>query len=153
MTNEYIQELIDRYIRVSFSVTKKAEFLIKDQIGNDLTYDQHFTLRYIKKRQRCTSTELAEVFVVNKSAVTAIITRLFDKGLIQRTRDEDDRRVVYLTLTDAGEALFNQCEQRVHNLVEGIMSKFNDEEIRSFINTYEKLEKLLHDLKEDRQGE
>jgi DNA-binding MarR family transcriptional regulator len=148
LNKDKIQELINRYIRVSFSVTKKAELLIKDQIGDNLTYDQHFTLRYISQRNNCTSSELAEVFAVNKSAVTAIITRLVDKELIQRTRDENDRRVVYLTLTDKGKALFNQCEQRIHSLVEGIITKFNEEEINSFIQTYEKLEKLLDDVKE-----
>lgn len=153
MNKEYIQELINRYIKVSFSVTKKAELLIKDQIGGDLTYEQHYTLRYIKQRTSCTSSELAEVFAVNKSAVTAIITRLVDKGLIERTRDENDRRVVYLTLTTVGEELFNKCEQRVHDLVEGIITKFQDDEISAFIGTFEKLEKLLDHHKEGRQGE
>lgn len=150
MNSQKIQELINRYIRVSFSVTKKAEFLIKDQIGSDLTYDQHYTLRYIYQNQNCTSTELADVFAVNKSAVTAIITRLVDKGLIERTRDEHDRRVVYLTLTDKGNSLFNECEQRVHHLVENIITQFNDEEINTFIQTYEKLEELLDVAKEGR---
>lgn len=153
MDKQKLQELINRYIRVSFSVTKKAELLIKDEIGDDLTYDQHYTLRYIKQRNNCTSSELAEVFAVNKSAITAIITRLADKGLIKRTRDETDRRVVYLNLTDNGHALFNQCEQRVQTLVEGFITKFNDEEINNFIETYEKLETLLNDIKEDRQGD
>nr|WP_211171203.1 MarR family transcriptional regulator [Bacillus sp. DNRA2] len=151
--NSRIQELINRYIRVSFSVTKKAEFLIKDQIGSDLTYDQHYTLRYIRNKHFCTSTELADVFAVNKSAVTAIIARLADKGLIERTRDERDRRVVYLSLTDKGNALFNECEKRVHNLVENIMTQFNDEEVNAFIQTYEKLEQLLDVAKESIQGE
>lgn len=153
MNQEKIQELIDRYVRVSFSVTKKAEVLIKDQIGADITTDQHYTLRYIKQRSHCTSSELAEVFAVNKSAITAIITRLADKGLIVRTRDENDRRVVYLALTEKGEVLFNECEQRVHHLVEEFITKFNDDEINSFIETYEKLEQLLINIKEDRQGE
>lgn len=152
MDNEKIQDLINRYIRVSFSVTKKAEGLIKDQIGDDLTYDQHYTLRYIKQKNNCTSSELAEVFAVNKSAITAIITRLVDKGLIERTRDVNDRRVVYLTLTENGNALFNQCELRIHDLVEGFITKFKDDEINNFIETYEKLEQLLNDIKEGRQG-
>jgi DNA-binding MarR family transcriptional regulator len=148
-----LQDLINRYIRVSFSVTKKGESLIKEQIGCDLTADQHYTLRYIKHSNNCTSTELAEAFDVQKSAITAIITRLTDKGFIERTRDKNDRRVVYLTLTEKGNILFNESEQRVHQLVERFISKFQDEEIHSFINTYEKLEMLLIDIKEGRLTE
>ena len=93
-----IKDLVDRYIAVSFSVEKKAASLVKNQIGSDLTNDQHFTLRYINRAGSCTSSELAEVFDVKKSAITAMITRMWEKGLIQRTRDENDRRVVVLAL-------------------------------------------------------
>lgn len=148
MNKEKIQELINQYVAVSFSVTKLAEGLIKDQIGDDLTYDQHYTLRYIKQRNQCTSSELAGVFSVNKSAITAIITRLADKGLIERSRDENDRRVVYLTLTDRGHSLFGECEQRIHNLVESFITKFNKQEITDFLETYEKLERVLIDIRE-----
>jgi DNA-binding MarR family transcriptional regulator len=153
MNQENLQDLIDRYIRVSFSVTKKGESLIKEQIGEDLTSDQHYTLRYIKHASNCTSSELAEAFDVQKSAITAIITRLTDKGLIKRTRDLKDRRVVYLTLTEKGNELFNQSEDRVHHLVEGFITKFNEKEINAFIETYEKLEKMLIDIKEGRLEE
>lgn len=99
MNKETIQELIDRYVTTSFRVHKKAEALVKGQIGNELTNDQHYILRYIFHSGRCTSTELADVFEVNKSAITAIINRMVDKGLIERTRDMADRRVIYLTMT------------------------------------------------------
>jgi DNA-binding MarR family transcriptional regulator len=139
-----IQELIDRYIAVSFKVTKKAESLIKEQIGDDLTNDQHYILRYMYQSKECTSSELAEVFEVNKSAITAIINRMADRGLIKRTRDENDRRVVYLTLTDEGITLFEKTEDRVHCLVKSIITKFNREEIQNFIQTYEKLADILN---------
>lgn len=143
MDNEKIQELVDRYIRISYFVMKKGESLIRDQIGEDLTNDQHATLRYIKKTNNCTSSELADVFDVNKSAITAIINRLTDKGLITRTRDQSDRRVVYLTLTDLGEDLFQKSEQKINHLVGHFITQFNEDEIERFISTYEKLANIL----------
>jgi len=143
MSNKNIKELVDRYINVSFSVTKKAESLIKEQIGSDLTSDQHYTLRYMNQVGTCTSSELAEVFDVKKSAITAIINRMWEKGLIKRTRDENDRRVVYLTLTDKGNELFQKTEERVHKLVESLINKFDQMEIQQFIETYEKLNQVL----------
>jgi DNA-binding MarR family transcriptional regulator len=147
MTKANIKDLVDRYIAVSLSVEKKAGALVKDQIGSDLTNDQHFTLRYMNQVGTCTSSELAEVFDVQKSAITAIIQRLWEKGLIQRTRDEKDRRVVYLTLTDKGKELYMNAEQRIHNLVESLITKFDHAEIQQFIETYEKLNKELINYK------
>lgn len=153
MKKEHIQELIDRYVYLSFSVTKKAESLITEQLGAELTYDQQYMLRYIKNAHQCTSTELAEVFDVKKSAITAIINRLAEKGLIERTRDEDDRRVVYLTLSKDGEDLFQRTEERVHCTVEKIIRKFEPEEIQNFLETYNKLENVLTEIKAESQEE
>ncbi|GHH96760.1 MarR family winged helix-turn-helix transcriptional regulator [Neobacillus kokaensis] len=153
MDNNMIQELIDRYISISFQVHKKAESLIKYQLGNDLTNDQHYILRYIHLAGSCTSTELAEVFEVNKSAITAIINRMTDRGLIERTRDENDRRVVYLTLTEQGIELYQKAQEKIHLLVESIITQFEEPEITAFINTYEKLAEVLNNKKKEELGE
>lgn len=147
MCEKPIMELVDHYINLSFSVNKIAESLIKEEIGADLTNDQHYTLRYINKVGTCTSTELAEVFDVKKSAVTAMITRMWEKGLIKRTRDENDRRVVYLTLTEKGSELFLKTEDRIHALVESLINRFDHSEIVQFLNTYEKLNDILTERK------
>lgn len=147
MCEKSIKELVDHYINVSFSVNKIGESLVKEQIGSDLTNDQHYTLRYINKVGTCTSSELAEVFDVKKSAITAIITRMWEKGLIQRTRDENDRRVVYLTLTDKGNELFLNTEERIHALVESFISRFEQSEIVQFLKTYDKVNEILLERK------
>lgn len=153
MNETNIMELVDRYIAVSFSVEKRAESLIKEQIDSDLTSDQHYTLRYINRVGSCTSTELADEFKVKKSAITAIINRLWEKGLIQRTRDENDRRVVYLTLTDKGNELFLKSEERIHKLVESLINRFDQAEIKQFIETFEKLNQVLMETKDCKVGE
>src|SRR5690554_6297224 len=145
-----IKELVDLYLQVSFSVNTIADSLIKEQIGSDLTNDQHYTLRYINKVGSCTSTELADVFEVKKSAITAIINRLYEKGLIERTRDESDRRLVYLTLSDKGSELFSKTEERVHKLVETIIGEFSEEEIVQFLKTYGKLNDILLNIKKNK---
>ncbi|WP_026695308.1 MarR family winged helix-turn-helix transcriptional regulator [Peribacillus kribbensis] len=147
MSHRNINELVDRYISTSFSVAKRAENLVKCQIGDDLTNDQHYMLRYIYKAQECTSTELADVFEVKRSAITAIINRLWEKGLIERTRDEKDRRVVYLSLTKNGAELFARTEERIYKLVESLIKKFDQKEIEQFMETYEKLDRVLLESK------
>ncbi len=151
MEDYVIQELINRYVAVSFTVNKKAESLLKEQISNDLTNDQHYLLRYIHGARKCTSSELAEVFDVNKSAITAIINRMAERNLIDRTRDEDDRRVVYLTLTSDGNQLFEKTEDKVRCLVQSIITKFEEKEIQDFIKTYEKLADILKNIKKEQQ--
>lgn len=153
MADFKVQDLIDRYVSVSFRVDKKAGALIKAHIGDDLTTDQLYILGYIHEQGKCTSSELAEAFYVNKSAITAIINRLVEKGLIDRTRDETDRRVIYLTLTDEGKELHQITEEKVHQLVECFITQFEESEIKSFIETYEKLAVILDNMCKEEMGE
>ncbi len=121
---------------------------MKCELDEEMTNDQYYLLRYMSKRGVCTSTELASAFMVNKSAITAMTNRLVDKGLMKRTRDENDRRVVYLTLTEQGDAWLKKTEERIHKLVESFIMKFSEQEIESFIETYEKLANILQELEE-----
>jgi len=143
LNEQLIKKLVDQYIEINISIEKNAGQLIKGQMCGDVTSDQHYMLRYINNAEVCTSTELAETFNVNKSAITAIINRLWEKGLIQRNRDEKDRRVVYLTLTEEGKNLFNETESRIHQLVGSFIKQFDRAEIESFMKTYEKLNKII----------
>ncbi|MEK3799052.1 MarR family transcriptional regulator [Peribacillus sp. FSL H8-0477] len=153
MNKDQVTELIHRYTKVSFIVNRMAESLIKDQLSDALTNGQFYMLRYIQEQGTCTSSNLAEAFFVNKSAITAIISRLKDKGLINRVRNEDDRRVVYLTLSEKGQKLFTETETRIHLLLENFITEFNEDEISAFITTYEKLSEILVDLKQNQQEE
>lgn len=153
MYNTKVSELIDRYMKVSFYVNKMGELLIKDEICDVLTNEQYYTLRFIEQQQACTSTEISEAFYVNKSAVTSNINRLEGKGLIVRVRDLDDRRIVHLKLSEKGEVLFREMEQKIYSLVEKSMMSFKYEEIVSFLDTYEKLSQIFIQMKNGIQEE
>lgn len=142
-----IQQFIERYLSVSFLVNKRGAALMKCEL-DDITHDQYYVLRYIYKRGVCTSTELADVFAVNKSAITAMTNRLVEKGMIARGKDEDDRRVISLTLTEKGKVWLVETERKVYELVETMMTKLSHEEIEQFIQTYEKLAMILQEMEE-----
>jgi len=148
ISSKKIKDVVDRYVDINFSVNRKLDNLIRMEIGDFLTCEQHYTMRHINQVRVCTSSELATVFGVNKSAITSIINRLFEKEWIERTRDEKDRRVIYLSLTDKGYNVFTKMEERIHRLVDSLINKFDDQEITSFLATFEKLDRLIEENKD-----
>lgn len=138
-----IRELIDRYEEASLTVNRTLNAFVREHIRHGLTIDQFSTLRYIKKNTNCTSSELADVFCVGKSAITAIITRLVDKHYIRRVRDQKDRRVVYLSLTEEGEDIYHWVEGKINEKIGLYLNSFNESEIESFIQSYEKLATII----------
>jgi len=143
-----INLIIDRYVSINFSVNRKFDQLIRQEIGDVLTTEQHFTLRHINNVKVCTSTELAIVFGVKKSAITPIVNRLVEKGWVERTRDEKDRRVIYLSLTPEGNVIFVDMEKKIQSVIESVISKFDHAEIQNFLDTYAKLDRLIEESKE-----
>ncbi|WNQ11363.1 MarR family transcriptional regulator [Paenibacillus aurantius] len=143
MDNEFLRQLIERYERATFVVNRRLNAMIKERMEEELTLDQYSTIRYIRGRGSCTSSELADSFCVGKSSITAIVNRLADKDLIRRLPDEKDRRVTYLTLTEEGERLAQAGEEKIQELLSGYLQHFDEEEARQFIQTYEKLARVL----------
>jgi len=152
LDQEDIHYLSDRYEELTFLVHKRGEFLTNQEISDELTYDQHFTMRYIMKNDLCTSTDLAKNFYVKKSAITAIINRLVEKDFVRRDRDTKDRRVVYLKLTEKGIRFYEECHKKIHDVVARLISHFTEEEIDAFMNTYEKVAKVLEKAIVEREG-
>lgn len=52
--------------------------------------------------------ELSEKTLITKGTLTGVIDRLIAKGIVCRTAQEADRRSVVISLTQAGDALFQQ---------------------------------------------
>ena len=81
-----------------------------------------------------TATELAEVLPVDTSRISRVVTILVDKGLLQRRRLTDDRRVVMLSLTEEGREttsrILRSMESHDAMLVEGI----DEDEMRIFVS-------------------
>jgi DNA-binding MarR family transcriptional regulator len=68
--------------------------------------------------------ELGRQTQLEKSNLSNLVDRLEQRGLVTRTRDEDDRRVTYVVLTDEGADLavrsHKEVVARVNELASGL---------------------------------
>lgn len=133
----------NRYMEASMLVTRRMNEEMLEEAPGNMTSEQYQILRYIFKNGECTSTELSDTFRVGRSSVTAMITRLADRGLLARRRDESDRRMVYLSLTPEGRQYFSAAEDKVQQVVSSYLNHFEEQEVEAFIATFEKLANLL----------
>ena len=68
---------------------------------------QQFALRMIGSRPGLTMTELAEGTLTTRSAVSEVVSRLVERGLVVRSTDSVDSRRVHLRLSSDGAALWS----------------------------------------------
>ena len=71
----------------------------------DITGAQWITLLHLSCDEVGTAGELCRRACVDTGSMTRMLDRLEAKGLVQRTRCAEDRRVVRLRMTEAGEKL------------------------------------------------
>lgn len=67
-----------------------------------ITAPQLMCLRTVIANGPLTATAISREIHVSPSTVVGILDRLEDKGLIRRERGREDRRIVFVTATDAG---------------------------------------------------
>ncbi|MBP2258764.1 MarR family winged helix-turn-helix transcriptional regulator [Virgibacillus alimentarius] len=138
-----LEELVERYQTAMNTVYRSVNNILKEKVHSDITTDQFSILQYIHNHEQCTSTDIAQAFGVGKSAVTALINRLFDKGLIERKRDQKDRRNVYLNVNKKGIDLVKYTERALYSDIGLYLEHFDKHEIQSFIESLEKLANLM----------
>lgn len=75
-----------------------------------------------------TQKELQEALGVQPGSASEIISKLEDRGLVSRERDEEDRRRVVLRITEAGreQAEAASCEEKGQDLYEALSVEEQD---------------------------
>lgn len=96
-----------------------------------LTAAQWLPLWRLKSGCPATARELARELDIDAGAMTRLIDRLVAKGLVERVRDSEDRRVVRLSLTPAGDALAAKLPAVLAEVNNDYLSGFADDEWRA----------------------
>ena len=71
---------------------------------------QFLVLKQLQVLGEASQTELADALGIDRSNLAAIAAELADRGLVERARDEVDRRRYVLALSRAGERLLRRTE-------------------------------------------
>lgn len=107
--------------------------------GNDITFTQWVVLALVSFEIATTCTELSRNMDHDKGALTRVIDQLEERGLVERRRDTDDRRVSQLTATADGRKIVADLARRVVDVWNDILHDFDREEIERLIATLTKL--------------
>ena len=90
--------------------------------------------------------ELGRNAQVKSSTMTDMIDRLEKEKIVERIRDDGDRRVVKVRLTDKGKKIKREFTQKTRKGVETAFSKLSEEEIRTLLDhlkgAYQMLKKI-----------
>ena len=83
--------------------------------------------------------DIARWMVRSANSTSMIIDRMVKAGLVRRTRDRKDRRVVTVSLTSKAEKALKPAIRAGWEFIQKITSPLSDDDIRSFIKQHDRL--------------
>jgi DNA-binding MarR family transcriptional regulator len=131
---------MDHYTSKNFTLTNsvgyvltKARNLITSEMDAaikhlDITTPQMGVLMSIHIGAATTPFELSKLLGIDTGLMTRLLDKLETKGLVERSRSVDDRRVVNLTLTEEGEAIAVQIPEIAPKVLNARLRKFTKAE-------------------------
>ena len=98
--------------------------------GEDINFTQWRVLMCLRDDIANTCADISRELAHDKGSMTRIVDQLEECGFIQRRRDKDDRRLVFLTLTPAGRAAVNRLVPKLVNFYNDLLEGFSPEDVQ-----------------------
>jgi DNA-binding MarR family transcriptional regulator len=114
-----------RLLKARNLIVSEMDAALKDL---DITGQQMGILMSLKLGAACTPFELSKLLGIDTGLMTRTLDKLEAKGLLERSRDVGDRRVVNLTLTQKGDEVAARLPEVAPHVLNARLSKFTTAE-------------------------
>lgn len=136
VVNELLVKIFNEILQIEEKTLKSGYF-------SDLSVREMHTIEAIGSKSKRMMTEVAQDLGITVGTLTTSINRLIKKGYVERSRIEEDRRVVLVELTKKGKVA-NRLHERFHNeMVKEMMNGLLDDEKEVLITSLNKLNKYF----------
>lgn len=98
-----------------------------------MTASQMFILRYLDKCERAKASDIAKVAGLSPGAVTQVCDELERLGLVDRSRSNEDRRVVHVLITNVGRSRLDAIRKIRSERMEEIFREIGVDDAGEFV--------------------
>lgn len=100
---------------------------------------QFSTLSYVDKNPDATMSSTAHFLLTSQSSTTQLIERLHKAGFVKRIDDEQDRRIIHLSLTKEGKKELRDMTKKRITQLKKIYTHINEKDMKELIRIQEKI--------------
>jgi DNA-binding MarR family transcriptional regulator len=134
----------------SFTLMKEA---VDVQLGpSGLTHAQWVPLLKLYHGEASTVAELGRTCQIDAGAMTRTLDRLEMKGLVQRVRSSEDRRVVHLELTQEGRETAKAIPAALSRAMNALLAGFTQDEWQTLKSLLSRVLANAVELQEEQEG-
>ena len=111
------------------TITRESDHLFMSILPQNITPAQFFLLKIITRVKDCKAKDIADILEISPAAATNMLERLYKNNLIERCRSAEDRRVVFIKLSQAGEEIFKELNQKRLEILEQLFDRVSEDEL------------------------
>lgn len=157
MVDEDRTDLIRRMMGASHVFCTTVNELLERSLAaasdGEVVLSQVRLLLLISRPDQCYKvTDVAEFLGVTNAAASRSIDRLVQRGLVDRTTSEADRRAVDLSLTRKGASLLDRFEEARYQELWRALGELPEEELLAAVSLLDRLSVRLAGLETDDEG-
>lgn len=108
--------------------------------AHDLTEQQWRIIRILRQCGELESYQLAEKACILKPSMSGVLVRMEEEGLVRRYKSDEDRRRMFVSLTESGEQRFAEMADDMEQNYQRLVSRLGEEKLAQ-------LHALLDELK------
>jgi len=113
--------------------------------AQSVTAEQYWLLRQMGLSGTTTVTELARTRGVTKAAITIATRKMESLGWVNRRRESDNQRVVRLSLTDRGRALWQEIRRERQSILRDMVQQLSETEQQDLLRLVAKIKEMSWD--------
>lgn len=133
-----LNEVLVRLFRDIMNIEEKA---IITQEYKDLTNNDMHVIEAIGMGEPKNMTSIARELSVTVGTLTIAMNSLVKKGYVIRERGKEDRRVVYISLSDKGRNAYHHHAEFHREMIQGISEELSPEELEVLAKALSKLDR------------
>ena len=145
-TYKTLNEVLVNLFRDVMDIEQKA--IITEEFQDITNNDMHI-IEAIGMNEPKNMSTIAREISVTVGTLTIAMNSLVKKGYVLRERGKEDRRVVYISLTERGRAAYVHHARFHKAMIDSISDEMTSEEMELLIKTLTKLDKWFRNRQEN----
>ena len=145
-TYKTLNEVLVNLFRDVMDIEQKA--IITEEFQDITNNDMHI-IEAIGMNEPKNMSTIAREISVTVGTLTIAMNSLLKKGYVLRERGKEDRRVVYISLTERGRAAYVHHARFHKAMIDSISDELTSEEMELLIKTLTKLDKWFRNWQEN----
>jgi DNA-binding MarR family transcriptional regulator len=118
-----------------------------ERVAEGLSHPHIMVMRMLEDHERLSVSVIGDKQFISRPQMTHIVDKLVSLGMVERTIDEDDRRVINVVLTDNGRRIMRRCDAIIRSSVKESLSALDDKDVEEMSVALSKLAEIGSKLK------